>query len=167
MRERRHHDGARARAGKIGGALAVADRVDGAAEGRARQQEDRRDADRGPDQQRVRDAEQAVAGGDEAHRRRRRVLRREAAGVHDHQPLRDGVDAERDDHRRHAQEGDADAVDEAERDAAGDAERDRQRHAERPPAGRRGRHHAADGDHPRAPTGRSGRAGSRSSCRWR
>ena len=60
------------------------------------------------------------------------ILRREAAGMDDHQPLRDRVDRQRDDHRGNAQIGDADAVDEAERDAAADAERNRQRLADRP-----------------------------------
>jgi hypothetical protein len=50
------------------------------------------------------------------------VLRREAAGVHDHQPLRDRVDGQRDDHRRQAQIGHPGAVDQSERDAACDAE---------------------------------------------
>jgi hypothetical protein len=38
-RERRHHDRLRARARQVGGPLAVADRVDGAPERRAREQE--------------------------------------------------------------------------------------------------------------------------------
>jgi hypothetical protein len=89
-------------------------------------------------------------GRDQVHRRRRAVLRREAAGLDDDQPLRDGVDAEREDHRRHAQPRHADAVDEAERGAARDAERNREPLAGRaPPARRRRRHHAAHGDGPR------------------
>ena len=51
------HDALGADAREIGGALAVADGVDGAAEGRARQEEDRGDADDRPDPERVGNAE--------------------------------------------------------------------------------------------------------------
>src|SRR3546814_20726913 len=59
-----------------------------------------------------------VAGGEPPHRLGGRILRGEAAGIDDHQPLRDGDGGERDDHRRDAQVGDAEAVDAAEGDAA-------------------------------------------------
>jgi hypothetical protein len=53
------------------------------------------------------------------------------------------------DHRGDAQIGDAIAVDEPERDAAADAEGNGEGLADRSPAGRRGRHHAADRHDPR------------------
>ena len=100
-----------------------------------------------------------AAGREIAHRRRGGILRREAAGVDDHQALRDRVDGQRDDHRGDAQIGDADAVDEAERDAAEDAERNGER--PRRPGRRRPRRRPScrRPPPPRAPTGRSGRAG--------
>jgi hypothetical protein len=63
-------------------------------------------------------------------------------------PWGDGVDGKRDDHRRDAQIGNADAVEKTERDAAEQTERNRQRLADRAIGGGGGRHHAADGDHP-------------------
>ena len=53
------------------------------------------------------------AGGEVAHQRRRLGLRREAAGMGDHQAAHHRVDAEGEDHRGDAQVGDAEAVEEA------------------------------------------------------
>ena len=72
------------------------------------------------------------------------VLRREAAGVEDHQALRHRVHAEREDHRRRAKVGDAEAVDEA--DAAPQKMPNGMASAEpsvAEEAGRGGRHHGA------------------------
>ena len=148
-RENGEHDLLRVDAGEIGRPLAVADAVDRAAEGGAGEQEDRRGADDPPDDQRVGNAVEGGPGGQRPHRRRRGVLGRKSAGVDDHEPLRDGVDRQRHDHRRNAQIGDAVAVDEPDRDAAGDAEGNRERIPGRPPAGGGRRHHAADRDGPR------------------
>jgi len=98
----------------------------------------------------------AAPSGELAHERGRAILRRKAAGVSDHESLRHGVHAEREDHRRGAQVGDADAVDEADGDPAQDAEGNGERDTpagveaealEEP--GKAGGHHAADGDGPR------------------
>ncbi len=50
--------------------------------------------------------------------------RREAAGEHHHEAAQHDVDAEREDHRRHAEIGDAEAVEDADQQA--DAEADRE-----------------------------------------
>ena len=63
------------------------------------------------------------------------------------------IDAEREDHRRHAQIGDAEAVDEADGEADAEADRDRPRRR-RPRSPSSPRRSAS-----RAPRGRSGRAG--------
>ena len=133
---------------QIGSALAIAYAVDGAAECRPVEQENRSSANDGPNDQRIGQAERQIARGQDPHRQRRRILRREAARMHDHQPLRDRVHRQRDYHGRYAQIGDANAVYETEPDAAGDPKGDCQRSPHGSPSGRRRRHHAADSDEP-------------------
>ncbi len=50
------------------------------------------------------------------------ILRRKTAGAQHHQPLRHRIHAQREDHRGHAQIGDAEAADQAHRHAAENAE---------------------------------------------
>ena len=69
--ERRDHHGASARAREIGGALAVAYRIHDAAERGAREQEDGSGTDERPNNERIGDTEEGVAGREESHRRRR------------------------------------------------------------------------------------------------
>ena len=71
-----------------------------------------------------------------------RGLRREAAGMGDHQAAHHRVDAKREDHRGNAQIGDAEAVDEADDEADREADRDR------PGPADRGRHHRGGGQRP-------------------
>ena len=90
-----------------------------------------------------------MAGGQEMHRFGRMVLRGESASTNDHQALRHRIHAEGEDHRRHSQIGDANAVDEAEQETAADAERYGESFSPMAPSCRSRRHHAPDGDEPR------------------
>ena len=134
--------------GKIGGALAVADSVHRAAKVVRLRRKTAPTPTTAQTMQRIGQAESQIAGRQRPHRRRRQILRGKAAGMHHHQPLRDGVDRERDDHRGNAEVGDAEAIHEPEPDAAGDAEGNGERLARGAPTGRRRRHHAADRDDP-------------------
>jgi hypothetical protein len=132
------------------GALLVADGVDLAAERGAGEHEDRRSGDGEPDQQRIRHARDEAPDGKLPHQDGSLVLRRETAGVVHHQALRDRVHAEREDHRRRAEIGDAEAVDQSDNGSAEDAERDGKRipeHVAEEGLGA-GRHHPADRDGP-------------------
>ena len=102
----------------------------------------------GPDNHGVRHVER-FAHREPLQDRGRLVGRRIAAGVHDDHTLHDGIHPQREDHRRDAQERDAEAVGQADQSAASNGNGTPSAvHEGAPPAGNGGGGDPANGDNP-------------------